>query len=58
MGLQRVRHKNTMGCKKYRTKRKLIETDIENRLMDMRRGKERVRCVERVTWKLTLPYAK
>ena len=27
MGLQRVRHKNTMGCKKYRTKRKLIETD-------------------------------
>ena len=34
------------------------ETDIENRLMDMGRGKERVRCVERVTWKLTLPYVK
>ena len=26
--------------------------------MDMGRGKERVRCVERVTWKLTLPYVK
>ena len=29
--------------------------DIENRLMDMGRGEERVRCLERVTWKLTLP---
>ena len=28
------------------------------RLMDMGRGEERVRCVERVTWKLTLPYVK
>ena len=34
------------------------ETDIENRLMDMGRGEERVRCIERVTWKLTLPYVK
>ena len=34
------------------------ETDIENRLMDMERGVERVRCMERVTWKLTLPYVK
>ena len=34
------------------------ETDIENRLMDMGRGEERVRCMERVTWKLTLPYVK
>ena len=34
------------------------ETDIENRLMDMGRGEERVRCRERVTWKLTLPYLK
>ena len=25
------------------------ETDIENRLMDMGRGEERVRCMERVT---------
>ena len=32
------------------------ETDIENRLMGMGRGEERVRCMERVTWKLTLPY--
>ena len=24
--------------------------------MDMGRGEERVRCMERVTWKLTLPY--
>ena len=34
------------------------ETDIENRLMDMGRGEERVRCMERVTWTLTLPYVK
>ena len=34
------------------------ETDIENRLIDMGRGEERVRCMERVTWKLTLPYVK
>ena len=34
------------------------ETDIENRLMDMGRGEERVRCMEGVTWKLTLPYVK
>ena len=34
------------------------ETDIENRLMDMGRGEERVRCMETVTWKLTLPYVK
>ena len=26
--------------------------------MDMGRGEERLRCVERVTWKLTLPYVK
>ena len=32
------------------------ETDIENILMDMGRGEETVRCVERVTWKLTLSY--
>ena len=34
------------------------ETDIENRLMDMGRGEERVRYMKRVTWKLTLPYVK
>ena len=26
--------------------------------MDMGRGEERVRCMERVAWKLTLPYVK
>ena len=34
------------------------EIDIENRLIDMRRGEERVRCMERVTWKLKLLYVK
>ena len=34
------------------------ETDIENRIMDMGRGVERVRYMERVTWKLTLPNVK
>ena len=34
------------------------ETDIENRFMNMGRGEERVRCMETVTWKLTLPYVK
>ena len=34
------------------------EADIENRFMDMGRGVERVRCMERVTWKLLLPYVK
>ena len=35
-----------------------IETDIKNRLMDTGRKEERVRCMERVTRKLTLPYVK
>ena len=35
-----------------------MEKQTENRLMDMWRGEERVRCMERVTWKLTLPYVK
>ena len=34
------------------------ETNIEYRLMDMERGEERVRCMETVTWKFTLPYVK
>ena len=34
------------------------ETGIENRLMDMGRGEERLRGMERVTWKCTLPYVK
>ena len=32
--------------------------NIENRLTDMGRREERVRHMERVTWKLTLPYVK
>ena len=31
------------------------EMDIESRLMDMGQGEERVRCMERITWKLILP---
>ena len=34
------------------------ETDIDNRLTDMGKGEERVRCMERITWKLTLPLCK
>ena len=34
-----------------------MEKHIENRFMDIGRG-EKVRCMERVTWKLTLPYVK
>ena len=34
------------------------ETDIKNRLTDTGRGEETVRCMERVTWKLTLLYVK
>ena len=34
------------------------ETDIKNKLMDMERGEERVRYMQRVTWKLTLPYVR
>ena len=33
-----------------------MEKQTENRLMDMGRREERVRCMERVTQKLTLPY--
>ena len=38
--------------------RAAMEKHIENRLMDMGRGEERVRCMERVTWKRILPYVK
>ena len=31
---------------------------MENRLMDMGRGEGRMRCMEIVTLKLTLPYVK
>ena len=32
--------------------------DIENRLMDIGRGEERVRYMERVTWKLIILYVR
>ena len=35
-----------------------MEKKTENRLMDMGRGEERVRCMERVTGKLPLPHVK
>ena len=35
-----------------------MEKQTENRLMAMGRGEERLRCIERVTRKLTLPYVK
>ena len=35
-----------------------MEKQTDNRLMDVGKGKERVRCMETVTWKLTLPYVK
>ena len=34
------------------------DSDMEDRLMDLEQGEERLRCMERVTWKLTLPYVK
>ena len=34
------------------------KTDIENRLLDLGRREEWIRCMERVIWKLTLPYVK
>ena len=35
-----------------------MQTQTENRLVDLGRGEERVRYMERVTWKLTLSYGK
>ena len=35
-----------------------MEKQRENKLVDMGTGEERVRYMERVTWKLTLPYVK
>jgi len=43
---------------RYANVNNLPSRNIENRLMDMGRGEERVRCMERVTWELTLPYIK
>ena len=38
--------------------RATMEKQRENRFTDVGRGEERLRCMERVTWKLTLPYVK
>ena len=46
------------GSEKFIYRAAVGETAIENRLMDMGRGEERVRCMERGTWKLTSPYVK
>ena len=35
-----------------------LPTDTEDRLMDTGRGEQRVRCMGRVTWKLTIPYVR
>ena len=46
------------GTEEFIYREAIGETDIENRLMDMGRGEEGVRCMERVTWKLILPHVK
>ena len=38
--------------------RAAMEKQTQNRLIDMGRGEEKLRCMERVTWKLTLLYVK
>ena len=38
--------------------RATMEKQAQRIIMDMGRGEERVRCMERVTWKLTLPEKK
>ena len=35
-----------------------MEKKTENRFMNMGRGEESMICMERVTWKLMLPYVK
>ena len=51
MGSRKMALKNLFTGQQWRK-------DIENRLMDMGRGEERMRCMERVTWKHTLLYVK
>ena len=46
------------GTKEFIYRAAMKKQDIENRFIDMGREKEKVRCMERVTWKLTLPYVK
>ena len=64
--LQRVGHdlvteeqQNKHLCKaQWEQGERFFKPDWENRLTDMERGEERVRCMERVTQKLTLPCVK
>ena len=46
------------GTEEFICRAALEKTDIENGLMDVGRGEERVSCMERVSWKFTLPYVK
>ena len=53
-----ILEKATIALVKIQNSTRKKASDIENKLMDMGRGEERVRCMERVTWKITLPYVK
>ena len=46
------------GSEEFIYRAAMEKKDTENRHMNKGRGEERVRCMERVTWKLTLPYVK
>ena len=41
------------GPEEFTYRAAMEKHEIENRLIDMGRGEERVRCMERVAWKLT-----
>ena len=38
--------------------RAAMEKHTENRFMDMWKGEDGEKCMEKITWKLTLPYTK
>ena len=48
------------GMKKNGTEKFIYRVPVEKQTIrtDTRRGEERVRSMERITWKLTLPYVK
>ena len=48
MESRQIIRKNLFTGKQWRNRHR-------DRVMDMGKGEERVRCMERVTWKLTLP---
>ena len=47
-----------MESRKIVLKNLFGETDIKNKPMVIGKGEERLRYMERVTWKLTFPYVK